>query len=138
MDHGTKQAVQLVRSDHLRLAFQSHRSEVNQHPVVEVMLVLLKGGKSTLSSSVDGRAGPVQFGRWPSWIDHATRSAILRAGQVQFGGWPIWIDDTTSSAIRRAGPVQFELGGWPSWNGHAVLVPSVKLCPRNSIKLALV
>ncbi|KAF3572767.1 hypothetical protein F2Q69_00059608 [Brassica cretica] len=39
------------------LAFQCHRSEVNQHPVAEVMSVLLKGGQSTPSSSADGRAG---------------------------------------------------------------------------------
>ncbi|KAF2542601.1 hypothetical protein F2Q68_00030870 [Brassica cretica] len=38
-------------------AFQCHRSEFNQHPVAEVMLVLLNGGRSTPSSSADGRAG---------------------------------------------------------------------------------
>ena len=48
-----------------------------------------------------------------------------RAGPVQFGGWPGWIESATSSAIRRVGPVQF--GGWPSWNDRVVLVLPARL-----------
>ncbi|KAF2617573.1 hypothetical protein F2Q68_00039580 [Brassica cretica] len=63
-----------------------------------------------------------QLGGWPSWIEHATSSAIRRDGPVQFGGWPSWIEHATISAIRQAGLVQF--GGWPSWKNRAVTVPS--------------
>ena len=80
------------------------------------------------TSSAICRAGPVQFGGWPSWIKRATSSAIRRAGPVQFNGGPCWIKRATSSVIRRARPIQF--GGWPSWNNCAVLVLSARLLSR--------
>ncbi|KAF3543098.1 hypothetical protein DY000_02006620 [Brassica cretica] len=40
------------------------------------------------SSSANGRAGPVQFGEWPSWINHGFSSAVCQAGPVQFGKQP--------------------------------------------------
>ena len=69
-------------------------------------------------------------------VDRMSDQLGGRAGPVQFGGWPGWIESATSSAIRRVGPVQF--GGWLIWNYRAVLVPSVELLPLNLIKLALV
>ncbi|KAF3500172.1 hypothetical protein F2Q69_00042832 [Brassica cretica] len=75
------------------------------------------------TSSADGRAGSTTRPPWPrDQLGHATSSAIRRAEPVrqaelvQFGGWPSWIDHATSLAIRQAETVQ--LGGWPSWNDH--------------------
>ena len=55
--------------------------------------------KNRQSSSSVRRTDPIQLGRWPNWIEHATCSAIHRAGPVKFGGWPSLIKRATSSAI---------------------------------------
>ncbi|KAF2619045.1 hypothetical protein F2Q68_00039950 [Brassica cretica] len=59
------------------LAFQCHRSEVNQHPVTAVMPVLLKGGQSTPSSSLMAELDRPcdQLGVWPSRIVDTTSRA---------------------------------------------------------------
>ncbi|KAF3587401.1 hypothetical protein F2Q69_00028479 [Brassica cretica] len=57
-------------------------------------------------------------------------------GENEEGRWPSWIEHATISAIYRAVPVQF--GGWPSWKDRVVLVPSAKLLSQYCTKLALV
>ncbi|KAF3571256.1 hypothetical protein F2Q69_00059197 [Brassica cretica] len=75
MDHITKQAVQLVRSDLLRVD-RAHRPARRM---------------AELDRPNDHLSYP------PGWIDQTTTSAIH-----QLGGWPSWIDHVTSSAIHRA------------------------------------
>ncbi|KAF3495448.1 hypothetical protein DY000_02053257 [Brassica cretica] len=80
MDHITKQAVQLVRSDLLRVD-RAHRP-------------------ARRMAELDRPNDHLSY--LPSWIDQTTTSAIRRAEPVQLGGWPSWIDHVTSSAIHRA------------------------------------
>ncbi|KAF3538066.1 hypothetical protein F2Q69_00023018 [Brassica cretica] len=110
------------------LAFQCHRSEVNQHRVAYVMLVLLKGAQSKPSSSAIRQAESVQLSGWPSWIDHATSSAIHRAGSNTRPSAEL---DQSSSADGRAGSttrparpsakldrMRDQLGHPPRWIEH--------------------
>ncbi|KAF3552395.1 hypothetical protein DY000_02006618 [Brassica cretica] len=59
------------------------------------------------SSSENGRAGPVQFGEWPSWTSPVRRTAELDQPLIQFGERPSWINHRFSSAVHRAGPAQY-------------------------------
>ena len=109
------------------LDFQCHRSEVNQHRAY-VMPVLLKGAQSTPSSSAIRQAESVHLSGWPSWIDHATSSAIHRAGSNTRPSAEL---DQSSSADGRAGSttrparpsakldrMRDQLGHPPRWIEH--------------------
>ncbi|KAF2593832.1 hypothetical protein F2Q70_00043138 [Brassica cretica] len=113
MDHGTKHAVQLVRS------FDPHGLAMFSYGLAIIRYARFIEGWTEHTVQLGGWPSWIdqndQLGRWPSWIDHATD---------QLGHSPIWIENATSSAIRRtssvrssAEPVQF--GGWLSWIKHA-------------------
>ncbi|KAG5410897.1 hypothetical protein IGI04_007216 [Brassica rapa subsp. trilocularis] len=87
MDHGTKQAVQLVRSALFRCRTAQTRQTISDVRFIE------------------------------GWTEDT----------IQLGGWPSWIEHATISAIRRAGLIQFSI--WPSWNDRAVFISSSQLPP---------